>query len=168
MTLVAIVKCVSTFIHLFFAVAIVIGFIIDYGVKTIQIWITKKNIQNKISIYGLFINILNNEFMENNVLQRIKEVLRVKNVSMIQVSDACGIKQNTFSRQLSGENALSASTLISILGYFNDISAEWLLRGEGEMFKSKANSIEDETIQKISGEFEIDENGYLKVKLLNK
>ena len=101
--------------------------------------------------------------MENNVLQRIKDILRLKSVSMLQVSDACGIKQNTFSRQLSGENALSASTLISILGYFDDISAEWLLRGEGEMFKSKEK---EETVGKICGEFEVDENGYLKVKLL--
>lgn len=99
--------------------------------------------------------------MEDSVLQRIKEVFRIKGVSMLQVSNACGIKQNTFSRQISGESTLSVSTLLSIIGYFPDISTEWLLRGDGNMLKS------DKGLQKVTEkEFTIlvDENGFLKIK----
>lgn len=99
--------------------------------------------------------------MEDVVLQRIKELLRMKGTSMLQVSSACGIKQNTFSRQISGESTLSVSTLLSIIGYFPDISTEWLLRGEGEMFKSdipaKSNAARVFTVC-------IDENGFLKIQ----
>lgn len=73
--------------------------------------------------------------MEELILQRIKEVLRRKGVSMNQISSAYGIKQNTFSRQISGESSLSASSLLSIIGFFPDLSAEWLMRGDGPMFK---------------------------------
>ncbi len=55
---------------------------------------------------------------------------------MLQVSKACGIKQNTFSRQIKGENALSSSTLLSIIGYFSDVSIDWLLTGNGSMLRS--------------------------------
>ena len=99
--------------------------------------------------------------MEDAVLQRIRELLRLKGVSMLQVSNACGIKQNTFSRQISGESTLSVSTLLSIIGYFPDISAEWLLRGDGDMLKS------DKDLQKgTEREFTVvvDENGFLKIK----
>lgn len=99
--------------------------------------------------------------MEDSVLQRIKEVFRIKGVSMLQVSNACGIKQNTFSRQISGESTLSVSTLLSIIGYFPDISTEWLLRGDGNMLKI------DKGLQKVTEkEFTVvvDENGFLKLK----
>lgn len=99
--------------------------------------------------------------MEDSVLQRIREVFRIKGVSMLQVSNACGIKQNTFSRQISGESTLSVSTLLSIIGYFPDISTEWLLRGDGNMFKS------DKDLQKVAEkEFTVvvDENGFLKLR----
>lgn len=74
--------------------------------------------------------------MEELILQRIKEIIRRKGVSMSQISSAYGIKQNTFSRQISGESSLSASSLLSIIGFFPDLSAEWLMRGEGPMLRS--------------------------------
>ena len=81
--------------------------------------------------------------MEELILQRIKEVLRLKGISMSQISSAYGIKQNTFSRQISGESALSASSLLSIIGFFPDISAEWLMRGEGDMFRHAGQHVGD-------------------------
>lgn len=91
--------------------------------------------------------------MEKSVLQRIRALLKTKRVSMLQVSDSCGIKQNTFSRQISGESSLSASTLLSIIGYFEDVSTEWLLRGSGEMLKdtqSSPSSANSDTEPKLS------------------
>lgn len=74
--------------------------------------------------------------MENALPQRIRKIISVKGMSLKQVSDACGIKQNTFSRQLSGENSLSSSTVLSIIGYFPDVNVDWLMTGNGEMLKS--------------------------------
>lgn len=99
--------------------------------------------------------------MEDLLLQRVRDVLREKRVSMLQVSDACGIKQNTFSRQLSGESALSASTLLSIIGYFPDVSTEWLLRGKGNMLIEEGKENDDD-LQELT--LIVDKNGYLRLK----
>lgn len=101
--------------------------------------------------------------MEEDILQRIRALLRTKGVSMLQVSDAYGIKQNTFSRQISGESALSALTLLSIIGYFPDVNTEWLLRGEGSMLKQEVEGTQEEK-QKVEMTFYVDENGFLKLK----
>lgn len=99
--------------------------------------------------------------MEDDVLQRIKELLKHKGISMLQVSNACGIKQNTFSRQMSGENSFSLSTLLSIIGYFPDVSAEWLLRGDGSMIKGE-NEAKGESGRKFV--VCVDKDGYLKIE----
>ena len=104
--------------------------------------------------------------MENAVIQRLKIVVEQKRLSVTALGKLIGVHPSTLNRQFNGESAMTLSTIDAFLQYFGDVSAEWLLRGEGNMFKSQANCIEDETLQKISGEFEIDENGYLKVKLL--
>lgn len=70
--------------------------------------------------------------MQDAVLERIKLLLQKRNISMLKISEASGIKQNTFSRQISGKNALSSEVILSILGYFPDVSSEWLLRGIGD------------------------------------
>ena len=45
-----------------------------------------------------------------------------------------------FSRQLNGHNSLTLPVVIKVLDMFQDISADWLIRGEGQMNKSN-NSI---------------------------
>ncbi|WP_195501840.1 helix-turn-helix domain-containing protein [Bacteroides clarus] len=101
----------------------------------------------------------------SDVLQRIREFLKIKGVSMLQVSDACGIKQNTFSRQIGGESALSASTLLSIIGCFADVNTEWLILGEGDILKSNEAEKVNSASKKYDAEIEIDNEGYLKIKI---
>lgn len=45
----------------------------------------------------------------------------------------CGIAQNTLSRQLSGAREVSLTTISAVLENNPEISAEWLMRGKGEM-----------------------------------
>lgn len=45
----------------------------------------------------------------------------------------CGIAQNTLSRQLSGVREVSLTTINSVLENCPEVSAEWLMRGKGEM-----------------------------------
>ena len=54
------------------------------------------------------------------------------------------MNQTTLGRQLKGEQALSAKLIEGFLHVFPDISAEWLLRGEGEMYKSNSGSVQVE------------------------
>lgn len=78
--------------------------------------------------------------MENAINQRIKVVLDFYSMSETQLAKTLGLSQPTVNRQIKGENQVSIEFVNSILYSFNDISAEWLMRGEGEMLKSKHSS----------------------------
>ena len=88
--------------------------------------------------------------MENDVLQRIRMILETTKSSMNAISKHGGMKQNTFSRQISGENILSVKSLLSILGYFPNVSAEWLLRGKGSMFLSDNQSVDESIVDHLN------------------
>ena len=60
------------------------------------------------------------------------------------------MNQPTVDRMLKGINAININFISSILSAFPDISAEWLLRGEGEMTKGEVTSKEMERINKLN------------------
>lgn len=71
------------------------------------------------------------------MINRIKEVIALSGLSDRVFAIKCGIKQNTLSRQLGGVSEVSASTINAILDNYEEISAEWLLRGKGSMLLQK-------------------------------
>lgn len=71
------------------------------------------------------------------MINRIKELLALSGLSDRAFAIKCGIKQNTLSRQLGGVSEVSASTINAILDNYEEISAEWLLRGKGSMLLQK-------------------------------
>lgn len=76
--------------------------------------------------------------MENVVYQRVNEILADKQVSVNALSKLVGMAQTTLNTQLRGERALSVFVVVKLLEVFPDISAEWLLRGEGEMYRNNS------------------------------
>ena len=66
------------------------------------------------------------------MINRIKEVIALSGLSDRAFAIKCGIKQNTLSRQLGGVSEVRASTI-----NYEEISAEWLLRGKGSMLLQK-------------------------------
>jgi transcriptional regulator with XRE-family HTH domain len=67
------------------------------------------------------------------MISRIKELIDYSGLSARAFAIKCGLKDNTFSNQLNGVREVSLNTITSILLTFENISAEWLLRGKGEM-----------------------------------
>lgn len=67
------------------------------------------------------------------MIERIKKIINHYGLSDRGFAIKCGIKQNTFSNQINGVREISLQTINSILITFENISAEWLLRGNGEM-----------------------------------
>lgn len=107
--------------------------------------------------------------MENNVNQKIKNVLSERNISVTSFSKSIGEVQTTINRQLNGTAQLSAKTVESFLLHFPDISAEWLLRDKGNMYLSEASS--DMEIEALKAELNMlkGENNVLREQLgLNK
>lgn len=85
--------------------------------------------------------------MKELVLQRIIRLSKEKSNSENQFAKLIGANQRTINQQLKKERSLSLDTILSVLSSFEDISAEWLLRGEGEMYKTvsenKNNNIDE-------------------------
>ena len=71
--------------------------------------------------------------MESIVNQRIRNLLKQKGISITALSKVINIPQATLNRQISGESSMTVNVIESILTYFEDVSAEWLFRGRGEM-----------------------------------
>ena len=78
--------------------------------------------------------------MEEGVLQRVISICRQKSVSESQIAKMIGSNQKTINQQLRGERSISLDTISKILSSFEDISSEWLLRGEGDMLKPQPTS----------------------------
>ena len=74
------------------------------------------------------------------MISRIKEIITYYSLSNRAFAIKCGLKDNTFINQLNGVREVSLNTINAILLSFEDISAEWLLRGKGQMLLSEVNN----------------------------
>lgn len=74
--------------------------------------------------------------MDNVVIQRVIKIKEQRSKSESEFALLIGSKQKTLNQQLRGERNISIDTILNILSSFEDISAEWLLRGDGDMIKS--------------------------------
>ena len=75
--------------------------------------------------------------MESLVAQRIKYVLEFKQISIAAFSKMIGMQQVTCNRQIRGDQAVSLGLIEGFLKEFDEISAEWLLRGKGNQINEK-------------------------------
>ncbi len=75
--------------------------------------------------------------MKKDVVDRISEVISIKKISVRLFAEQIGIPQTTLNNYILRKRGLSLDVVIKILNSFGFISAEWLLRGEGEMLKEQ-------------------------------
>ena len=81
------------------------------------------------------------------MISRIKDIIKLSGLSDRAFALKCGINQQTLFNQLKGIRAISLDTVISICKTFPEISRDWLLLGEGDMFKWQSR--ETERINKL-------------------
>ena len=70
------------------------------------------------------------------IKERMRMVLEDKNTNPTKLSKAFRVNQKTLNSQINGETSVSANTIRLLLSAFDDISAEWLITGYGEMYKT--------------------------------
>lgn len=79
------------------------------------------------------------------VRNRINDVLREKGLTENSVAAGVSAVQSRLNSQLSHGGKISLDTILRILDACPDVSADWLLRGTGEMYKAAkitgANSV---------------------------
>lgn len=82
------------------------------------------------------------------MIERVKQLIDCKSKSVREFSSMINVKQVTLNQQITGSRSLSLDVVTAILNSFEDVSAEWLMRGKGEMFLSDetANSTSSDNI----------------------
>lgn len=75
--------------------------------------------------------------MEVSVIERINATLKHFGKTPNGLANMLGMTPSTVNRQLKGDQALSSKVIEGVLTVFPDVSAEWLLRGKGEMLISE-------------------------------
>ena len=102
--------------------------------------------------------------MENLISQRVREFLSCNSISINSLAKQINVAQATLNPQLRGDRTLAANIVVKILEAFPDISAEWLLRGEGEMYKANSGSAQVEATVTLSQDESIWKAKYEAIK----
>jgi transcriptional regulator with XRE-family HTH domain len=69
--------------------------------------------------------------------ERIKQLIETLGFSQTQFADQIGISRTVINHILTGRNKVSLEVTLSILETFNQVSPDWLLRGEGAMLRGE-------------------------------
>ena len=71
--------------------------------------------------------------MDCVVFQRVKMYIDDKQISLNALAKKLNMNQSTVLRQVKGEQTMSSNLVETFLKAYPDVSAEWLLRGKGNM-----------------------------------
>lgn len=74
------------------------------------------------------------------MIGRLKELIKALSLTERAFALKCGIAQNTMSYYLSGQRKPSYEAVEKVLTTFPEVSAEWLTRGNGDMFISQSGN----------------------------
>ena len=84
------------------------------------------------------------------MIERILDVLKIKNLSPAQFADMIGVQRSSISHLISGRNKPSLEFLQKMLKAFPEINSDWILSGKGEMIGAgTANDQADDPAEEI-------------------
>lgn len=75
--------------------------------------------------------------MVEDITRRTKTLIHELEMTERAFAERLKIPQTTLNSSLKSAKGISLSVISLILDTFNDVSSEWLMRGEGEMFGRK-------------------------------
>lgn len=91
--------------------------------------------------------------MEITVLQRVNYVIDNFGKNKNYFANEIGMSSTTVWRQLKGEQALSSKLIEGVLTAYSEVSAEWLLRGTGDIRLEKETDIAETQNNKADSVF---------------
>ena len=87
--------------------------------------------------------------MESDVLQRVTQLYKSQNLTKRSFARAIGMPQVTVNQYLNKERRFSFEFIGAILNAYSNLSAEWLIKGEGEMYKESGKVfVNDKRLEK--------------------
>jgi transcriptional regulator with XRE-family HTH domain len=69
--------------------------------------------------------------------ERIEKIMEMEQLSASKFADAIGVQRSGISHILSGRNKPSLELINKILEHFEQLNADWLLLGKGEMLQKE-------------------------------
>lgn len=96
------------------------------------------------------------------MIERVKQLIDCKSKSVREFSSMINVKQVTLNQQITGSRSLSLDVVTAILNSFEDVSAEWLMRGKGEMLLS-----DDAEISTLSDNISEDDVRLLRERIIS-
>ena len=85
------------------------------------------------------------------VLQRIKEYIDLKGISISAFEKSIGMSNASFGRSLKNNGAIGTDKLENILNVYQEINPDWLLTGQGNMIRSHLKRIRSFPITEKKG-----------------
>ena len=88
----------------------------------------------------------------SKIIQRIQQFAEYQYNSIREFERDAGVTQGIFSKCFKNQSEIRTDSVESFAQNFPSVSAEWLLRGEGEMFKKEVapeNEVVAQLIEKI-------------------
>ena len=82
--------------------------------------------------------------MENDVLQRVTRLYTQLGLSKSSFAREINLKQMTVNQYLNGERKFSFEFVQAILKRYPELSAEWLIKGEGDMYNETSKVFVDD------------------------
>lgn len=76
------------------------------------------------------------------MIERLKLVMSVKNLTSAQLAEKIGVQRSGISHILSGRNKPSLDFILKILETYPELNDSWILRGDGQMLKKDTNQPE--------------------------
>lgn len=76
------------------------------------------------------------------MIDRIKAVLKYSNMTETQFAKRLGVTQSSLNRVMRGATEINYRLINAILTEFKEVSAEWLMRGNGVMLIDDSNEAE--------------------------
>lgn len=96
--------------------------------------------------------------MEKQIMERIQLYLRKLRIKPAELAKILGINSTSVYNYLDGTSKAPMSFIVLFLESFPDVSAEWLLRGEGEMMKPTRQSHYLEMAARVNGTYMVSED----------
>ena len=79
--------------------------------------------------------------------ERIEEIINFHKTNRNKLSLKLNINSSVLFNIVKGRNLPSYDMILKILDEFPDISAEWLIKGEGEMLKKNTEKLSSENVK---------------------
>lgn len=83
--------------------------------------------------------------MDSDIRRRLKDILMLNKVTVNSISNGTA-EQRRLNRQINEDATITFETISSIIENFPDLDANWLITGQGEMYKKELNAGRDNNL----------------------